>query len=64
MKIEVLSRKDAARIRGVSERTIDRLCDMPDSGVRRVKLSLRRVGIVGARDLAQELTITEPNEPA
>ena len=63
MKTEILSRKEAARIRGISERTIDRLCETPDSGLRKVKLSERRVGIVGARDLAnEELTITEEAE--
>ena len=53
MKTEVLSRKEAARVRGVSERTIDRLCEARDSPVRKVKLSERRVGTIGARDLVE-----------
>jgi hypothetical protein len=63
MKVVVDTRKEAARIRRVSMRTIDRLCDTPDSGLRKVALSKGRVGVVGARNLPNEqLTITEETE--
>jgi hypothetical protein len=59
--VVVDSKKDAARIRHVSVRTIDR---MVAAGIlRKVRLSEGRVGIVGARDLPnEELTITEEAE--
>jgi hypothetical protein len=59
-KVVVDSRENAARIRGVSKRTIDRMCDDPKSNLIKVKLSKGRVGIVGARDLPKEdLTIAD-----
>jgi predicted DNA-binding transcriptional regulator AlpA len=40
----ILTRKQAAERLGVSERTLDRLCDT-DSGLKKLQLSTRRVGL-------------------
>jgi predicted DNA-binding transcriptional regulator AlpA len=42
--MKILSRKDAAGRLGVSERTLDRLCET-ESGLHKVHISVRRVGI-------------------
>jgi predicted DNA-binding transcriptional regulator AlpA len=41
---KILSRRDAAARLGLSERTLDRLC-ATKSGLRKIQLSTRRVGV-------------------
>jgi excisionase family DNA binding protein len=42
-KNRILTKKEAARRLGVSERTLDRMCST-DGGLRKIQLSPRRVG--------------------
>jgi predicted DNA-binding transcriptional regulator AlpA len=44
---QILNRKEAASRIGVSERTLDRLC-ATNAGLRKIQLSVRRVGITEA----------------
>jgi predicted DNA-binding transcriptional regulator AlpA len=41
----IISRKEVARRLGVSDRTVDRLLETPATGLRKVQLSVRRVGV-------------------
>jgi predicted DNA-binding transcriptional regulator AlpA len=43
----ILTRREAARRIGLSERTLDRLC-ATDAGLRKIQISTRRVGISAA----------------
>jgi hypothetical protein len=42
--MKILTRKETAARLALSERTVDRLCQT-DGGLKKIKLSLRRVGI-------------------